>query len=113
MFLMMVVAGSQKVFCFWHGLLNDIKSKAQKISYGLFQTYLNTFCQAQPQLNSFQLNFNFNLEAEIALFSDNTATHPTTHPQPTQQLTHPATQTLTHSPSRESTKMEQDFKYFN
>ena len=100
MFLMMVVAGSQKVFCFWHGLLNDIKSKAQKISYGLFQTYLNTFCQAQPQLNSFQLNFNFNLEAEIALFSDNTATHPTTHPP-------------THPPSQESSKLEQDFKYFN
>ena len=91
MFLMMVVAG--KVFCFWHGLLNHIKSKAHKITYGLFQTYLNTFCQAQPQLNSFQLNFNFNLEAEIALFSDNTATHPTTH--------------------WESSKMEQDFKCFN
>ena len=27
--------------------------------------------------NSTQLNFNFNFEAEIALFSDNTATHPT------------------------------------
>ena len=46
------------------------------------------FCQAQPQLNS-----NFNFEADIALFSDNTATQPPTH--------------------RESSNMEQDFKYFN
>ena len=34
---------------------------------------LKIFCQAQPQLN-----FNFNFEAEIALFSDNTATQPPT-----------------------------------
>ena len=33
---------------------------------------IHSFCQAQPQLN-----FIFNVEAEIALFSDNTATHPT------------------------------------
>ena len=44
---------------------------------------------AKLSLNSTQLNFNFNFEAEIALFQDNTATH------------------------RESSKMEQDFKYFN
>ena len=34
---------------------------------------LHSFCQTQPQLN-------FNFEVEIALFSDNTATHPTNHP---------------------------------
>ena len=45
-----------------------------------------------PSSASTQLNFNFNFEAEIALFPDNTATHP---------------------PNRESSKMEQDFKYFN
>ena len=33
-----------------------------------------------PSLASTQLNFNFNFEAEIALFSDNTATHPATQP---------------------------------
>ena len=43
-----------------------------------------------PNSASTQLNFNFNFEAKIALFSDNTATHPTT--------------------DRESSKMEQDFK---
>ena len=32
---------------------------------------------ALPSSASTQLNFNFNFEAEIALFSDNTATHPT------------------------------------
>ena len=30
-------------------------------------------------LNSTQLNFNFNFEAKIALFSNNTATHPPNH----------------------------------
>ena len=44
-----------------------------------------------PSSASTQLNFTFNFEAEIALFSDNTATHP---------------------PNRESIKMEQDFKVF-
>ena len=39
---------------------------------------------AKLSLNSTQLNFNFNFEAELALFPDNTATHP--HPP-----THPAT----------------------
>ena len=47
---------------------------------------------AKHSLNSTQLNFNFNFEAEIALFPDNTATHPL---------------------NRESSKMEQDFKTFN
>ena len=55
-----------------------------------------------PSLASTQLNFNFNFEAEIALFPDNTADHPTIHP-PNHLPTHP--------PNRESSKMEQDL-YF-
>ena len=51
---------------------------------------------AKPSLNSTQLNFNLNFDAEIALFPDNTATHTPNHP-----------------PNWESSKMEQDFKYFN
>ena len=43
---------------------------------------------AKLSLNSTHLNFNLNFEAEIALFTDNTDTHP---------------------PNRESSKMEQDF----
>ena len=53
---------------------------------------VNKIIFAKLSLNSTKLNFNFNFEAEIALFPDNTATHP---------------------PNRESSKMEQDFKYFN
>ena len=34
---------------------------------------------AKLSLNSTQINFSFNFEAEIALFSDNIATHPRTH----------------------------------
>jgi len=49
--------------------------------------------KAEVRFNSSQINSNFNFEAEIALFKDNTATHPTTH--------------------QENSKMEQDFKYFN
>ena len=58
---------------------------------------VNKIIFAKLSLNSTKLNFNFNFEAEMALFSDNTATHPPTHPP-------------TH---RESSKMEQDIKYFN
>ena len=57
-----------------------------------FKVPRDYFVFAKLNLNSTQLNFNFNFEAEIALFSDNTDTHP---------------------PNRESSKMEQDFKYFN
>ena len=38
------------------------------------------FAIAKLSLNSTQLIFNFNFEAEIALFSDNTATNPPNHP---------------------------------
>ena len=35
--------------------------------------------KAEVRFKSSQVNFNFNFEAEVALFSDNTATNPTTH----------------------------------
>ena len=65
-----------------------------KFGLGLIQWLLQESFEKTkfPSSVSTQLNFNFSFEAEIALFSDNTATH---------------------TPNRESSKVEQDFKYFN
>ena len=60
----------------------------------------SAFIWIWPSSASTQLNFNLNFEAEIALFPDNTATHPQTQPR-------------TYPTNQESSKMEQDFKYFN
>ena len=69
-------------------LENTVKVNTLHTSHPLANNCQAKFCSgniiirhfAKLSLNSTQLNFNFNFEAEIALFSNNTASHPPNHP---------------------------------